>query len=230
MQVWRSWTPWLRIPGVSDVTAAPRWPTNYDLSARQLQPSRRCRTRKASGPDHRFQFLRVLSPESRRGSSAIARSRHGQVCVSTTQATAFRVGERVGDARARFCFTRRRDRRTAERHFMVRLSIRPPAITIAGVVPDFPSRFRAHAGLNRRCISWPRISEHLVSIRLTGKQMVETLAAIDDVWKKLGEPRAISRWLPRCSTTTVCTSTSSSSGACSAPLRRRRVPCRAWGC
>ena len=34
---------------------------------------------------------------------------------------------------------------------------------------------------------------NLVSIRLTGKQMVETLAAIDDVWKKLGEPRAISR-------------------------------------
>jgi putative ABC transport system permease protein len=34
----------------------------------------------------------------------------------------------------------------------------------------------------------------VVSIRLDGQKIPEALAAIDDVWRRLGEPHAVSRW------------------------------------
>jgi putative ABC transport system permease protein len=34
----------------------------------------------------------------------------------------------------------------------------------------------------------------ILSIRLEGRRIPETLAAIDDVWRRLGEPHAVSRW------------------------------------
>jgi putative ABC transport system permease protein len=34
----------------------------------------------------------------------------------------------------------------------------------------------------------------VLSIRLDGRRIPETLAAIDEVWRRLGEPHAVSRW------------------------------------
>jgi putative ABC transport system permease protein len=66
----------------------------------------------------------------------------------------------------------------------------PPATTtIAGVVPDIPVESVRTRIQPAMYIVFPERSR-LLSIRLTGRQIPETVAAIDDVWRKLGEPAA----------------------------------------
>lgn len=69
---------------------------------------------------------------------------------------------------------------------------RLPTITIAGVVPDFPVD-------SVRVTVRPTVylvhsnSLIMISARLDGQQIPETLARIDALWKRIGEPRAIPR-------------------------------------
>jgi putative ABC transport system permease protein len=180
-----------RIPGVSDVTAATGWPTNYDLSADNFSRVGEVEPVKLQVPTIDFNFfefyhLMALAgrlPSRDRGTdkfvfAAIKRPLSVWVNESAMRALGFAspaaaIGEQL-------------------KGFYAPEVQRPAAIIIAGVVPDFPIdsvRTRVEPAMY---VVAPEYS-NLVSIRLTGKQMVETLAAIDDVWKKLGEPRAISR-------------------------------------
>lgn len=68
----------------------------------------------------------------------------------------------------------------------------PASITIAGVMPDFPVDSVRGPIQPVAYFVQPGFAR-IVSIRLRGEQIPETLAAIDDVWKRLGEPRPISR-------------------------------------
>jgi len=68
----------------------------------------------------------------------------------------------------------------------------PGTITIAGVVPDFPVDSVRTQIEPAMYIVAPEYA-NLVSIRLAGTRIPETLAAIDEVWKRLGEPRPVSR-------------------------------------
>jgi len=69
---------------------------------------------------------------------------------------------------------------------------RPASITIAGVMPDIPidsMRTEIQPVVYFVAPDFARI----VSIRLRGGQIPETMDAIEEVWKRLGEPRPISR-------------------------------------
>jgi putative ABC transport system permease protein len=65
----------------------------------------------------------------------------------------------------------------------------PASITIAGVVPDIPIDSVRTKIQPMMYFVFPEAST-LMSIRLTGRQIPETEAAIDAVWRKLGEPMA----------------------------------------
>ena len=72
-------------------------------------------------------------------------------------------------------------------------NLTPPAsITIAGVFPDFPVDSVRGPIQPVAYFVQPSLAR-IVSIRLRGGQIPETLAAVDGVWKQLGEPRPISR-------------------------------------
>jgi putative ABC transport system permease protein len=69
----------------------------------------------------------------------------------------------------------------------------PASITVIGVVPDFPVDSMRSAveptlfGFNPNLV-------RIVSIRLDGRRIPEAMQAIEALWSRLGEPRAISRW------------------------------------
>ena len=65
----------------------------------------------------------------------------------------------------------------------------PASTTIAGVVPDIPIDSVRTKIQPMMYVVFPEAST-LMSIRLTGRQIPETEAAIDVVWRKLGEPMA----------------------------------------
>ncbi len=69
----------------------------------------------------------------------------------------------------------------------------PVSATVIGVVPDFPvDSIREPIDPTIYLVDPTQLM--LVSVRLTGTNLPETLEAIDEVWAQLGEPRAISRW------------------------------------
>ncbi|MES1262841.1 MAG: FtsX-like permease family protein, partial [Peristeroidobacter soli] len=68
----------------------------------------------------------------------------------------------------------------------------PASIMIAGVMPDIPvDSVRGEIQPTAYFVG-PEFAR-IVSVRLRNEQTPETLAAIDEVWKRLGEPRPISR-------------------------------------
>jgi len=69
----------------------------------------------------------------------------------------------------------------------------PTGYTIAGVVPDFPIDSMRGA-IQPSMYVVDTTQRRVVSVRLAGQRIPETLAAVDEVWRKLGEPRAVSRW------------------------------------
>jgi putative ABC transport system permease protein len=179
-----------RIPGVSDVTAATGWPTNHDLSADNFSRVGEVQPVKLQVPTIDFNFfefyhLKALAgrlPSRDRGTDKFVFASKRPLSVWVNESAMRALGfaspaAAIGEQLKGFYAP----------------EVKPPGpITIAGVVPDFPIdsvRTRIEPAMY---IVAPAYL-NLVSIRLTGKQIVETLAAIDDVWKRLGEPRAISR-------------------------------------
>jgi putative ABC transport system permease protein len=69
----------------------------------------------------------------------------------------------------------------------------PASFVIAGVVPDFPIDSMRGA-IKPSMYFVDNTQRRILSIRLDGQRVPETLAAIDEVWKRLGEPHAVSRW------------------------------------
>jgi putative ABC transport system permease protein len=65
----------------------------------------------------------------------------------------------------------------------------PASTTIAGVVPDIPVDSVRTSIEPAMYVAFPEASR-IMSIRLAGRPVVETEAAIDDVWRRLGEPMA----------------------------------------
>lgn len=64
---------------------------------------------------------------------------------------------------------------------------------IVGVVRDFPTS-NLHDPLSAKAFHTDAGVFNLVSIRLVGQQIPETLRAIDQLWKRTGEPRPIQRF------------------------------------
>ena len=180
------------IPGVSAVTAASALPTNHDPNASKFShsPDSEPVLIQISGIDFNFfEFYRLSPvagrlPSRDRGTDLFVfddAQRHSSVWVNESAVRALDMtspASAIGEQLKTFWGP----------------TVAPPAsLTIAGVVPDFPSdsvRTKIQPALY---IVTP---DYLatVSIRLTGRQLPETLNAIDNVWKKLGEPRAVSRW------------------------------------
>ncbi len=64
--------------------------------------------------------------------------------------------------------------------------------TIIGVVPDFPNS-SVHEPADPMVFHTSSGHFLLASVKLTGQQIPETLATIDRLWRRLGEPRPIQR-------------------------------------
>jgi putative ABC transport system permease protein len=69
----------------------------------------------------------------------------------------------------------------------------PARFTVAGVVPDFPID-SLRGAIQPSMYFVDTTQRRIVSIRLDGQKIPEALAAIDDVWRRMGEPHAVSRW------------------------------------
>jgi putative ABC transport system permease protein len=181
------------IPGVSAVTAASALPTNQDsanASKFSHSPGAEPVLIQIAGIDFNFfEFYRLSPvagrlPSRDRGTDLFVfddPQRHSSVWVNESAVRALGMSSpasAIGEQLKTFWGP----------------TVAPPAsLTIAGVVPDFPSdSVRTQIQPALYIVEQNYLST--VSIRLTGKQLPETLNAIDNVWKKLGEPRAVSRW------------------------------------
>jgi putative ABC transport system permease protein len=67
------------------------------------------------------------------------------------------------------------------------------ASEVVGVVADFPVG-SLHTPIDPVVFFTDAGFFDIVSVKLAGQQIPETLAAIDRLWKQLGEPRPINRW------------------------------------
>lgn len=67
------------------------------------------------------------------------------------------------------------------------------ASEVVGVVADFPVG-SLHGPIDPVVFFSDAAFFDIVSVKLDGRQIPETLAAIDRLWKQLGEPRPINRW------------------------------------
>ncbi len=179
------------IPGVSGVTAATAAPANYDGNAARF--SHRAGTEPVvlqfSAVDFNFFDFYRLAPLAGRlpsrdyGSDQFVfndANRHAslwlnEAAVRTLGMTspAAAVGQKLTPA--------------WPPHF-----IPPASITIAGVIPDFPVDSVRGPIQPVAYFVQPEFAR-IVSIRLRGERIPETLAQIDETWKRLGEPRPISR-------------------------------------
>lgn len=179
------------IPGVSAVTASSSLPTNYDPNASKFShaPNSEPVQIQISNIDFNFfEFYRLNPvagrlPSRDRSTDLFAfddAQRHSAVWVNESAVRALGMtspGAAIGEQ--------------LKTHWGP--TVAPPAsLTIAGVIPDFPSdSVRAPIQPALYIVEPNYLST--VSIRLTGRQVPETLIAIDDVWKRLGEPRAVAR-------------------------------------
>jgi putative ABC transport system permease protein len=180
-----------RIPGVRAVTAAAAAPTNYDIAAANFShaPGLPPVTLQVSGIDYNFfEFygLRPLAgrwPSRDRGTDLFVfdSAQHVSVWLSESAVRALGISSPVAAVGESLT------------PFWPPQNIPPASITIAGVVPDFP--VNSIRGEIQPVIYFVQPGFlRIASIRLKGEQIPETLSAIDAVWKKLGEPRAVARW------------------------------------
>jgi putative ABC transport system permease protein len=179
------------IPGVIDVTAATGWPTNYDLSAGNFSRIAEARPVKLQVPTIDFNFfefyrLKALAgrlPSRDHGTDLFVWKSKRPLSVWVNESAVRALGfssptAAIGEQLKGFYGP----------------EVPPPGtITIAGVVPDFPVDSVRTQIEPAMYIVAPQYA-NVVSIRLAGTRIPETLAAIDDVWKKLGEPRAVTRY------------------------------------
>jgi putative ABC transport system permease protein len=68
-----------------------------------------------------------------------------------------------------------------------------PPSEIVGVAPDFPVQ-SIHETIRPIVFHTDRRTFSLLSIRLSGRQVPETLAEVDRLWREIGEPRPIQRF------------------------------------
>jgi putative ABC transport system permease protein len=179
-----------RVPGVTGVTSALAAPTNYNSFMGQF------RRPASSAPvtllilpiDYNFfDFYRVKPlagrlPSRDHGTDLFAMndaSRHTSVFVNEAAVRA--LGFEAPQAAIE------------QQIFPSNLPFTAPAsTTIAGVIPDIPVDSVRTQIQPAMYIVFPQASR-LMSIRLAGKQIPETVAAINAVWSRLGEPTAPSR-------------------------------------
>ena len=179
------------IPGVSGVTAATALPTNYDGNAALFSHGAGAEPvlLQFSGIDpnffefYRLQPLAGRLPSRDRGTDLLVMNdanRHVSLWLNEAAVRALgmaspaaAIGQQLKPAWPP--------------------NLTPPAsITIAGVMPDFPVDSIRGPIQPVAYFVQPEFAR-IVSVRLRGEQIPETLAAVDDVWKRLGEPRPISR-------------------------------------
>jgi putative ABC transport system permease protein len=172
------------IPGVSGVTAAAAAPTNYDNGVAQFRrPGNSTPTTLLLVPvDHNFlDFYRVKPLAGRLPSRAHGTdelifsdtSRHLSVFINEAAVRALgfpspaaAIDQPIVPSDLPFAW--------------------PASTTIAGVVPDIPVESVRTPIQPALYIVLPGAAR-LVSIRLAGQRIPETLAAIDAVWRRLGE-------------------------------------------
>jgi hypothetical protein len=176
-----------RVPGVTGVTAALAAPTNYGMGREQFRHAGSASpvTLLISPIDYNFfDFYRVEPlagrlPSRSHGTDLFVpadTSRHLSVFVNEAAVSALGLATPAG----------------AIGQQITGLNLDTPApasITIAGVVPDIPiDSVRTRIQPTMYVVS-PQAST-LMSIRLAGRRIPETEAAIDAVWRRLGEPMA----------------------------------------
>jgi len=179
------------IPGVSGVTAATALPTNYDGNAALFSHGAGAEPvlLQFSGIDpnffefYRLQPLAGRLPSRDRGTDLLVMNdanRHVSLWLNEAAVRALgmaspaaAIGQQLKPAWPP--------------------NLTPPAsITIAGVMPDFPVDSIRGPIQPVAYFVQPDFAR-IVSVRLRGEQIPQTLAAVDEVWKRLGEPRPISR-------------------------------------
>ena len=179
------------IPGVSGVTAAAAAPTNYDGNAALFShdPGAEPVLLQFSAVDvnffdfYRLQPLAGRLPSRDRGTDLFVMndaSRHLSLWINEAAVRALGMASPAAAIGQKL-------KPSWPPNFT------PPAsITIAGVMPDFPVDSVRGPIQPVAYFVQPNFAR-IVSVRLRGEQIPETLAAIDKVWKRLGEPRSISR-------------------------------------
>jgi putative ABC transport system permease protein len=176
-----------RVPGVTGVTAAAAAPTNYDASGGQFRrPASATSVRLQIAPiDYNFfEFYRIKPlagrlPSRDHGTDLMVFSdtrRHLSVFVNESAVRALGFSSPAA---------------AIEQPILpLDVPFAPPAsTTIAGVIPDIPVESVRTRIQPAMYIVIPGATR-LVSIRLAGRQIPETEAAIDTVWGRLGEPMA----------------------------------------
>ena len=176
-----------RVPGVTGVTASTAAPTNYSNAAAQYQRpgSSTPVTLLLSPVDYNyFDFYRVNAvagrlPAREHGTDLFVFndvSRHLSVFVNEAAVRALGFSSAtaaIGQPIA-----------------LMNPWFKPPAsTTIAGVVPDIPVESVRTAIQPAMYVVVPEAAR-ILSIRLAGRQIPQTVAAIEAVWRKLGEPSA----------------------------------------
>jgi putative ABC transport system permease protein len=176
-----------RVPGVTGVTAATAAPTNYSNAAAQYsRPGGSTPVTLLLSPvDYNFfEFFRVNPvagrlPSRERGTDGFVFN------DSTRHLTVF-----VNEAAVRALGFLSPDAAIGQPLLLSSPWFKPPAsTTIAGVVPDIPVE-SVRAPIQPALYVVAPEALRILSIRLAGRQVPETVAAIDAVWRKLGEPSA----------------------------------------
>jgi putative ABC transport system permease protein len=179
-----------RIPGVVDVTAATGWPTNSDLSADNFSRVSDVDPVKLQVPTIDFNFFEFYHLQPLAG--RLPSRDHGTDLFVWKSKRPLSVWVNESAVRA-LGFSSPTATIGEQLKGFYGPEMQPPGtITIAGVVPDFPVDSVRTQIEPAMYIVAPEYA-NLVSIRLTGTRIPETLAAIDEVWKRLGEPRPVSR-------------------------------------
>jgi putative ABC transport system permease protein len=175
------------VPGVTGLTVAQSAPTNYGNGLAQFhRPGSASPVRLQISPiDYNFfEFYRVKPlagrlPSRDHGTDLLVpgdASRHLSVFVNEAAVRA------LGFASATAAIEQPIE--------ALNLPSAPPAsITIAGVVPDIPVDSVRTNIQPAMYVAFPQATK-LMSIRMQGRPMPETEAAIDVVWRRLGEPMA----------------------------------------
>jgi len=178
------------VPGVRDVTAAAAVPTNYNVSALTFSylggaPA----LLQFAAIDYNFFDFYRLAPLAGR-----LPSRKFGTDLLTPASTTLSVTVNESATR-QFGFQTPQDAigKTLAVFGSTGPWTPPSSFVIAGVVPDFPIDSMRDS-IKPSMFIVDTTQRRILSIRLDGPRIPEALAAIDDVWRRLGEPHAVSRW------------------------------------
>lgn len=176
-----------RVPGVVNVTAAGSAPTNYGNSAAQFRrPGSSISVRTLLSPiDYNFfDFYRVKPLAGRLPSRD-----HGTDLFVLNEANRH-LSVVVNDAAVRALGFESSAAAIEQQLELSDPRFKPPAsTTIVGVVPDIPIESIRSSIQPAMYVVMPDRAR-ILSIRLAGRQIPETVARIDAVWNRLGEPVA----------------------------------------